>query len=334
MNELGLFPLGIVLLPTEQIPLHIFEERYQELIGECMEEDREFGLVYADEDGLRDIGTRAAVTEVLDRFDDGRLNIVAEGRERFRLVELTAGRTFQTGIVEEIADDPDVADPEDTEHALELYHRLVELTGAEVEEPRLDVVQLSFELAGRFEFAPELKQRLLQLTSERSRMHLLAELLDGRGHRGRARTRDRRARPGQRQGRPQAADTYHDVMAVTADAKLDVQRIRADFPYLEELSNGKPVAFLDSAASTQKPRQVLDAMRDFYEHRVRERAPRRLPARGARDRGLRGRAGEGARASSTRRPRARSSSRAAPPRRSTSSPTPGGSTTSAPATSS
>ena len=56
-------------------------------------------------------------------------------------------------------------------------------------------------------------------------------------------------------------------MAVTAHAKLDVQRIRADFPYLEELANGKPVAFLDSAASTQKPRQVLDALHDFYSHR-------------------------------------------------------------------
>ena len=102
MNELGLFPLGIVLLPTEQIPLHIFEDRYQELIGECLADEREFGLVFADEDGLREIGTRAAVTEVLDKFDDGRLNIVAEGRERFRLVELTEGRSFQTGIVEEL----------------------------------------------------------------------------------------------------------------------------------------------------------------------------------------------------------------------------------------
>lgn len=179
MSELGLFPLGIVLLPTEQIPLHIFEDRYQELIGECLEEGREFGLVFADEDGLRQVGTRAAVTEVLEKFDDGRLNIVAEGRDRFRLVELTGGRSFQTGIVEELVDEPDRADPADTGRAIELYQRLVELTGAEVEEPRLDVPQLSFELAGRFEFAPELKQRLLQLTSERSRMKLLAELLEG-----------------------------------------------------------------------------------------------------------------------------------------------------------
>ena len=179
MSELGLFPLGIVLLPTEQIPLHIFEDRYQELIGECLAEEREFGLVFADEAGLREIGTRAAVTEVLDRFDDGRLNIVAEGRDRFRLLELTDGRSFQTGIVEDVADEQGAADPGDTEHALELFHRLVELTGAEVEEPRLDAEQLSFELAGRFEFAPELKQRLLQLTSERTRMKLLAELLSG-----------------------------------------------------------------------------------------------------------------------------------------------------------
>ena len=179
MSELGLFPLGIVLLPTEQIPLHIFEERYQELIGECLEEEREFGLVFADEDGMRKIGTYAAVTEVLERFDDGRLNIVAEGRERFRLVELTEGRSFQTGIVEALADEADDADPEDTEHALGLYQRLVDLTGADVEAPRLDVLQLSFELAGRFEFAPELKQQLLQLTSERERMKLLAELLAG-----------------------------------------------------------------------------------------------------------------------------------------------------------
>jgi Lon protease-like protein len=179
MSELGLFPLGIVLLPSEQIPLHIFEERYQELIGECLDLEQEFGLLYADEEGLREIGTRAAVTEVLDRFEDGRLNIVVQGGERFRLVELTEGRSFQTGLVEQVDDELDAADPKDSEHALELFHRLVELTGAEVEEPRLSAEQLSFELAGRFELAPELKQDLLQLTSERERMHLLAEILAG-----------------------------------------------------------------------------------------------------------------------------------------------------------
>ncbi len=179
MPELGLFPLGIVLLPTEQIPLHIFEDRYQELIDECLAEEREFGLIYADDDGLREIGTRAAVTDVLDRFDDGRLNVVVEGRERFRLLELTDGRTFQTGLVEPVEEPEDPAESADEARALELFRKLVELTGAEVEEPATGAEQLSFELAGRFEFAPELKQRLLQITSERERVKVLADLLEG-----------------------------------------------------------------------------------------------------------------------------------------------------------
>jgi Lon protease-like protein len=179
VSELGLFPLGIVLLPTEQIPLHIFEDRYQELIGECLADEREFGLIYADDDGLREIGTRAAVTEVLDRFDDGRMNVVVEGRERFRLLELTGGRSFQTGLVEPLDEIDDPAENADAERALELFRKLVELTGAEVEEPAGGGEQLSFELAGRFEFAPELKQRLLQITSERERVKVLADLLEG-----------------------------------------------------------------------------------------------------------------------------------------------------------
>jgi ATP-dependent Lon protease len=95
MDEIGLFPLGIVLLPTERVPLHIFEPRYCELIGECLEEEVEFGMVYADEDGVRDFGTLARVSDVLERFDDGRLNVVVEGGLRFRVERLTRGRRPQ-----------------------------------------------------------------------------------------------------------------------------------------------------------------------------------------------------------------------------------------------
>ena len=179
MSELGLFPLGIVLLPSEQVPLHIFEGRYQELIGECLASGGEFGLVYADDDGVREIGTRAVVTEVLERFEDGRMNIVVEGRDRFRLLELRSGRSFQTGVVEPVEDQPDEADAAEQRRALELFERLVELTGSDVEAPPPDVPQLSFALASRFEFAPELKQRLLQTMSERRRVTMLAELLEG-----------------------------------------------------------------------------------------------------------------------------------------------------------
>ena len=177
MSELGLFPLPMVLLPTEQMPLHIFEERYKELIDECLEEDSAFGLLYAEEDGIHEIGTNATVVEVLTRFEDGRMNILVEGGERFRIEELTEGRSFQTGVAVPVLDDDDPAEDETIERALELFGRLKDLTGSEVEVPPAEVPQLSFALAARVELDPEVKQALLQDTSERDRLARVCELL-------------------------------------------------------------------------------------------------------------------------------------------------------------
>jgi ATP-dependent Lon protease len=178
MSELGLFPLKVVLLPTEQIPLHIFEPRYKELIGECIEDDAEFGLVLSDDEGLRKIGTRARVTDVLERFDDGRLNVVVEGGERFRLVELTSGRSFHTGQIEAIEDDDLDAEPADAERALDLFRRVAELAEAETTEPEPSR-RLSYEIAARIELPIGLKQELLESRSEPERLRRLSQALDG-----------------------------------------------------------------------------------------------------------------------------------------------------------
>jgi Lon protease-like protein len=177
--QIGLFPLALVLLPTEQVPLHIFEPRYRELIGECLADEQPFGLVYADDDGVRHVGTLATVVEVTERFEDGRLNIVVEGGERFRLVDLTDGRSFHTGTIEEL---PDVDDPppaDDVERALAVFRRLVELTGAGIDVPAdLSHGRPSFEIGSRFELAPELKLELLEEPSERVRLRRLCEILE------------------------------------------------------------------------------------------------------------------------------------------------------------
>jgi Lon protease-like protein len=178
MDELGLFPLGIVLLPTEQLPLHIFEERYKDLIGECLEAETEFGLVYADDDGIRDVGTRARIVEVLTRFEDGRLNILVEGGERFRLDELTDGRSFQTGHVSVWEDEVDPADAAAIEEALRMFGVLRELTGSDVEAPASALPQLSFALAGKVELPVDAKLALLREVSERRRIELVQELLE------------------------------------------------------------------------------------------------------------------------------------------------------------
>jgi len=176
--ELGLFPLGLVLLPTERVPLHIFEDRYRELIGECIDLEREFGLLYADDGGLREVGCRAAVLEVLERFDDGRMNIVVEGRERFRVVQHTSGRSFSTAEVEPLGDEERGIAPEAAARALSAFQKLVEIVEAEVELPDPLSPQLSFELAGRVEFEAEAKQELLESRSESKRLERVAELLE------------------------------------------------------------------------------------------------------------------------------------------------------------
>ncbi len=175
--ELGLFPLELVLVPTERVPLHIFELRYQELIGECLETDREFGLVFEDADGTREIGTRAAVLEVLDRFPDGRLNIVVEGRERFRILEETEGRAFRTVRVEAVVDEDVVSKVAQRERALDLYRALGHVVEQEVDVPPVDSGVLSFELAARVDFGPARKQELLELRSEPRRLEAVCGLL-------------------------------------------------------------------------------------------------------------------------------------------------------------
>jgi len=179
MPELGLFPLPIVLVPTERIPLHIFEPRYRELIQECIETESEFGLVLATGDGaVHEIGTRARVAGVLEELEDGRLNVVVEGGERFRLLELTTGRSYQTGVVEQVEDDDEPVPGETVARALEVFRELADAAESDVDIPEPDSPTFVWELAARVDFGVEPKQEVLASTSPPARMKRLVELLE------------------------------------------------------------------------------------------------------------------------------------------------------------
>jgi len=178
MEEIGLFPLGLVLLPTERVPLHIFELRYRELIGECLETGEEFGLVFTDEDGVRDIGTLARVDELIEQFDDGRMNIVVEGGGRFSVERLTVGRSFLTAMVAAVEDDAEEPDAASVGRATASFRALAAAAEAEGDVEEDGEVPLSFRLAAQVELAAERKQELLELRSERQRLALVADLLD------------------------------------------------------------------------------------------------------------------------------------------------------------
>jgi ATP-dependent Lon protease len=179
VTEIGLFPLELVLLPSERVPLHIFEDRYRELIGESLADGTEFGILLEDDDGLREVGTQTAVVELVHEFDDGRMNVLVEGRSRFRVVELTDGRAYRTAEVEPFEDDDSEAPTEaETERTLEAFRRLAEIAEAdEVDVPAAAETPLSFQLGARVDFGTVLKQDLLELQSERARLDRLVELL-------------------------------------------------------------------------------------------------------------------------------------------------------------
>ena len=179
MAELGLFPLPIVLVPSERIPLHIFEPRYRELIDECVENSEEFGLVLSAGDGaVHEIGTRAAVAQVLEVLEDGSMNIVVEGGERFRLLELTSGRSFTTGLVEPVEDEDEPPLEADVVRATEAFSELAEAAESDVDLPDPASPRYDFELAARVDFAVDAKQELLAMTSPRARMQALIRLLE------------------------------------------------------------------------------------------------------------------------------------------------------------
>jgi Lon protease-like protein len=167
---LPLFPLDAVLLPGTPIPLHIFEPRYREMIGECLNHKTAFGIVRAKEEGIAEIGCTAEITEVAKRYDDGRMDILCEGRRRFEVMGLNEERSFLQAEVSFFDDEPGHAPPDTVDEALRLYGELLELIEAEAELPEAGVPQLSFQLAAPMPLDLDFKQTLLGMRSERERI--------------------------------------------------------------------------------------------------------------------------------------------------------------------
>jgi Lon protease-like protein len=193
LSDYPLFPLPIVLLPSEVVPLHIFEDRYKEMIGHCLDEHAEFGIVWLADDGLKEIGCSAQIAEVLERAPDGRMNILVRGTNPFRLLTRQEDFAYPAGTVELLEDgSPEVVE-EVGEEARERYADLLE----EITDERPGALSAlsSYEMAASVEIDPELKQGLLELRSEEERLRMLAQLFkDGIATLARARKIADRAR--------------------------------------------------------------------------------------------------------------------------------------------
>lgn len=171
-----MFPLGIVALPTETVSLHIFEDRYKQMIDECLTQERELGIVWLSEAELKPTGCACAIDRVLDRDEDGNMDIVVRGTQPFRLIERQDDRPYPAGIVEPLLDAEEEPDLGAAQTARELYAELVEqATDKRLSEEEL-IEMDAYTMAGTVEFGPDGKQELLELRSENARLRLLTLL--------------------------------------------------------------------------------------------------------------------------------------------------------------
>ena len=175
-ERLPLFPLGIVALPSELVPLHVFEDRYKTMIGECLDNESEFGIVWATDEGLKPTGCACEVAQVLERLPDGRMNIVCRGTRPFRLLEQVDGEPYPAALVEWLDDKPEPIDRATLTAAQEAYNDLVEQATDEPAEPERLTGMSAYDMAATVDFGLEAKQGLLDLRSENARLRLVTRL--------------------------------------------------------------------------------------------------------------------------------------------------------------
>jgi Lon protease-like protein len=176
---LPLFPLQVVLFPGALLPLHIFEDRYKEMIGEAIQEQTEFGILLATSQGLASVGCTAMVEKVLKQYSDGRMDILTRGRRRFELLLVNEERSFLRGSVEFLEDDTGKTEPEDREKAIEGYIQFRKLTadfssGTTLSSADLENPVMSFVLADPITDLG-FRQSFLSARSEAERLKQLAD---------------------------------------------------------------------------------------------------------------------------------------------------------------
>jgi Lon protease-like protein len=178
--QLPIFELPVAILPGELLPLHIFEERYKRMIGECLASEEPFGIVFRDDDGgARRIGCTARVTEVLEQFEDGRMNVVVTGELPFRVLDRFESPDYPAGEVSTIDPSDDRADEDvaASEVAREAFTELVERVAGDPPDAGELAVEDAYAIAARVELPAETKQHLLELRSEAERMRVLGNAL-------------------------------------------------------------------------------------------------------------------------------------------------------------
>jgi ATP-dependent Lon protease len=178
-DRIPLFPLNVVLLPGENLPLHIFEPRYRRMVKECLEKKAPFGMLLALPDGLAHVGCSAEVLNVAKRYEDGRMDILTLGRDPYRVMELFQDDPLLEGTVEYLEDEDSISDARKQKEVTDLYevcHTLL-FSGMPAGLPQSSPELLSFAVASALPIDLLWKQQILELRSEAERLERLLRYL-------------------------------------------------------------------------------------------------------------------------------------------------------------
>jgi Lon protease-like protein len=176
VRDFPLFPLPLVAIPHELVPLHIFEARYRTMFDELLENETEFGIVWSADGELRQVGCACEVTEVLERMEDGRLNVLTRGTRPFRIVERQRDRPYPAATVEFLEDKAEEPDEATAETARSAYAELVVQATDNQPDPDELAAKSAYAMAATVDFGLDAKQGLLDLRSENARMRLVTRL--------------------------------------------------------------------------------------------------------------------------------------------------------------
>jgi Lon protease-like protein len=176
VRDFPLFPLGLVALPGELIPLHIFEERYKTMMNECLQSEREFGILWLSDEGLRENGCACEIDRVLERLDDGRMNILTRGTRPFRVLERREHLPYPAGTVEFLDDREETVDETLLGQAHEVYADLVKRATDRDPDTEELAAMGAYAMAATVDFGLDAKQGLLDLRSENARLRLVTRL--------------------------------------------------------------------------------------------------------------------------------------------------------------
>lgn len=182
-EKIPIFPLGVVLLPHSMLPLHIFEERYKQMINECLGGKKLFGVVYLENKHMHKTGCTAYIEKVIKKYDDGRMDILVTGRNRFRITDISEEKPYLESNIVYFEDELLIETPELTELArdgialLKRLEKVMEVNEGLDRVKSLNFKVISFLLAGSQGLTLAEKQELLEIERTSERLMRSVELL-------------------------------------------------------------------------------------------------------------------------------------------------------------